>query len=73
MALVNSVNPVRLRGAEDRRRSRSSTASATLPTYHLLPVGNAGNIAAYWLGYQRVRTTSAWRIASRPVMRGFQA
>ena len=33
------------------RPSRSSTSSATPPTYHLLPVGNAGNISAYWLGY----------------------
>ena len=33
-------------------RSRSSTSSATPPTVHVLPVGNAGNIAAYWKGYR---------------------
>ena len=56
MSLVNSVNPVRLEGQK--------TASFEIvdflgdaPDYHLLPVGNAGNISAYWLGY---RSTSTW-------------
>ncbi|RYB91026.1 threonine synthase [Nocardioides oleivorans] len=70
VALVNSVNPVRLQGQK--------TASFEVvdflgdaPDYHLLPVGNAGNIAAYWLGYQQY--VELGRATRKPVMRGFQA
>ncbi len=54
VALVNSVNPIRLEGQK--------TASFEIvdrlgdaPDVHLMPVGNAGNISAYWLGYQQYR------------------
>ena len=68
--LVNSVNPVRLQGQK--------TASFEIvdflgdaPDLHLLPVGNAGNIAAYWLGYSQYFDLG---LASKtPKMRGFQA
>ncbi|MDQ4053418.1 MAG: threonine synthase [Actinomycetota bacterium] len=68
--LVNSVNPVRLEGQK--------TASFEIvdflgdaPDVHLLPVGNAGNIAAYWLGYCQYAQLG---LATRtPRMRGFQA
>ncbi len=68
--LVNSVNPVRLQGQK--------TASFEIvdflgdaPDLHLLPVGNAGNIAAYWLGYSQYFDLG---LASKtPRMRGFQA
>ncbi|CAM3474523.1 threonine synthase [Nocardioides dubius] len=70
VALVNSVNPVRLEGQK--------TASFEIvdrlgdaPDYHLLPVGNAGNISAYWLGYQQYADLG--RSTKRPVMRAFQA
>ena len=70
VALVNSVNPVRLQGQK--------TASFEIidflgdaPDYHLLPVGNAGNITAYWLGYQQYHAMG--RASKLPVMRGFQA
>lgn len=70
VALVNSVNPVRLQGQK--------TASFEVvdflgdaPDFHLLPVGNAGNIAAYWLGYQQYAELG--RATKKPVMRGFQA
>ena len=43
--------PVPHRRPEDGRRSRSSTRSGDAPTAHCLPVGNAGNITAYWRGY----------------------
>ncbi|QIX27448.1 threonine synthase [Nocardioides sp. JQ2195] len=70
VALVNSVNPIRLQGQK--------TASFEIvdflgdaPDFHFLPVGNAGNISAYWLGYNEyVASGNATR---RPVMRGFQA
>ncbi|MFT4081833.1 MAG: threonine synthase [Nocardioides sp.] len=70
VALVNSVNPVRLEGQK--------TASFEIvdrlgdaPDAHLLPVGNAGNISAYWLGYQQYADLG--RATRRPVMRAFQA
>jgi threonine synthase len=70
VALVNSVNPVRLQGQK--------TASFEIvdflgdaPDYHLLPVGNAGNISAYWLGYQEY--VDLGLATRRPRMRGFQA
>jgi threonine synthase len=70
VALVNSVNPVRLQGQK--------TASFEIvdflgdaPDFHLLPVGNAGNISAYWLGYQEYAALG--RGTHMPVMRGFQA
>ena len=70
VALVNSVNPVRLQG----QKTASFEVCDFLgdaPDYHLLPVGNAGNIAAYWLGYQQYAELG--RATRRPVMRGFQA
>lgn len=70
VALVNSVNPYRLQGQK--------TASFELvdflgdaPDYHFLPVGNAGNISAYWMGYTEYEKLG--RSTKRPVMRGFQA
>ena len=70
VALVNSVNPMRLQGQK--------TASFEIvdvlgdaPDMHVLPTGNAGNISAYWLGYREARDTGeATRL---PVMRGWQA
>src|SRR5690606_32100859 len=41
------------------------------PDLHFLPVGNAGNISAYWMGYTEYE--KAGRSTRRPVMRGFQA
>ena len=70
VALVNSVNPARLQGQK--------TAAFELvdflgdaPDLHFLPVGNAGNISAYWMGYTEYQ--KAGRSTKRPVMRGFQA
>jgi threonine synthase len=70
VALVNSVNPVRLQGQK--------TASFEIvdflgdaPDHHLLPVGNAGNISAYWLGY--LEYAALGRTTRKPVMHGFQA
>ncbi|MGA2138331.1 MAG: pyridoxal-phosphate dependent enzyme, partial [Verrucomicrobiia bacterium] len=41
------------------------------PDFHLLPVGNAGNITAYWKGYQEYHRSKT--VASTPKMIGFQA
>ncbi|MFC7860795.1 threonine synthase [Arthrobacter koreensis] len=78
--LVNSVNPARIEGQK--------TASFEVvdylgdaPDYHLLPVGNAGNITAYWRGYReyaqpwtnQAGTELAPVATKTPVMWGFQA
>jgi threonine synthase len=70
VALVNSVNPVRLEG-QKTAAFEIVDFLGDAPDYHLLPVGNAGNIAAYWLGYQQYAALG--RATRKPVMRGFQA
>lgn len=70
VALVNSVNPVRLEGQKTAAYEIVDFLGDA-PDYHLLPVGNAGNISAYWLGYSQY---ADWGMATkRPVIRGFQA
>lgn len=64
VVLVNSINPDRI-GGQQTAAWEIVDALTTGPATHCLPVGNAGNIAAYWMGY-----TS---IGSRPAMWGFQA
>jgi threonine synthase len=70
VALVNSVNPMRLEGQK--------TASFEIvdflgdaPDVHVLPVGNAGNISAYWKGYLEYH--KAGRSSRTPQMLGWQA
>jgi threonine synthase len=68
--LVNSVNPVRLLG----QRSAAweiCDALGRAPDVHCLPVGNAGNITAYWQGYNVYADEGV--IPARPRMFGFQA
>ena len=50
IALVNSVNPVRIEG-QKTAAFEIMDALGTAPDIHALPVGNAGNITAYWRGY----------------------
>jgi threonine synthase len=70
VALVNSVNPVRLEG-QKTAAFEIVDFLGDAPDYHLLPVGNAGNISAYWLGYTQY--ADAGMATKLPVMRGFQA
>ncbi len=70
VALVNSVNPVRLEG-QKTAAFEVVDRLGDAPDYHLLPVGNAGNISAYWLGYRQYADRG--RATRRPVMRAFQA
>jgi len=70
VALVNSVNPVRLEGQKSAAFEVVDFLGDA-PDYHLLPVGNAGNISAYWLGYTQYHDLGL--ASRRPVMRGFQA
>ena len=70
VALVNSVNPVRLQG-QKTAAFEIVDFLGDAPDFHLLPVGNAGNISAYWMGYQQYADLG---LATRkPVIRGFQA
>ncbi len=70
VALVNSVNPVRLEG-QKTAAFEIVDFLGDAPDYHLLPVGNAGNISAYWLGYTQYADRGL--ATRRPVLRGFQA
>lgn len=70
VALVNSVNPVRLQG-QKTAAFEICDFLGDAPDHHLLPVGNAGNISAYWMGYEQYAALG--RSSRRPVMRGFQA
>jgi threonine synthase len=70
VALVNSVNPDRLHG----QKTASFEIVAALgdaPDIHCLPVGNAGNISAYWMGYQEDHAVG--NASKLPKMYGFQA
>jgi threonine synthase len=70
VALVNSVNPDRLAG-QKTAAFEVVEALGDAPDVHCLPVGNAGNIAAYWIGYTEY--LSAGRASIAPRMLGFQA
>ena len=68
--LVNSVNPYRLEG-QTTGAYEICDALGMAPDYMALPVGNAGNISAYWMGYKRYY--EAGKIVTQPRMLGFEA
>ena len=70
VTLVNSVNPFRLEG-QKTAAFEIVDALGSAPDYHFLPVGNAGNISAYWMGYTEYYDSG--KAATRPVMVGCQA
>jgi threonine synthase len=70
VTLVNSVNPDRLQG-QKTAAFEIVDALGDAPDVHCLPVGNAGNIAAYWMGYRQYAASG--RAARTPRMLGFQA
>lgn len=74
IALVNSVNPVRIEG-QKTAAFEVVDALGDAPDIHCLPVGNAGNITAYWRGYREYhRDAETPGPATRlPRMWGFQA
>ena len=68
--LVNSVNPFRLEG-QKTAAFEIVDFLGDAPDVHILPVGNAGNITAYWMGYKQYKDKG---IATKlPKMLGFQA
>ena len=70
VALVNSVNPYRIQG-QKTASFEIIDALGFAPDIHALPVGNAGNITAYWMGYQEYQKARISK--SLPQMWGFQA
>jgi threonine synthase len=70
VALVNSVNPMRLQG-QKTAAFEIVDFLGNAPDVHALPTGNAGNISAYWMGYRE--SHEAGESTRLPVMRGWQA
>jgi threonine synthase len=69
IAMLNSLNPYRLEG-QKTGALKSATFSVSR-RFHFVPVGNAGNITAYWKGYREYFEMG--RVESLPKMCGFQA
>lgn len=86
VSVVNSINPYRLQG-QKTAAFEIVEELGDAPDYHCLPVGNAGNITAYWIGYSEAagEQTASLRFdgdyavrtgglaSKRPVMLGYQA
>lgn len=70
ITLVNSINPYRIEGQKSAAFEVCDQLGYA-PDYHALPVGNAGNISAYWKGYKEYKEKG--RITTLPKMLGFQA
>ncbi|MFA6321240.1 MAG: threonine synthase [Candidatus Omnitrophota bacterium] len=70
ITLVNSINPYRIEGQKTGAFEICDTLGEA-PEFHAIPVGNAGNITAYWKGYKEYKAAG---ISKRlPKMLGFQA
>ncbi len=69
LTLVNSINPYRIEG-QKTGAFEICDALGKAPDYQFMPVGNAGNITAYWKGY---REYNAEKKTGLPKMMGFQA
>ena len=70
VTLVNSVNPHRLQG-QKTAAFEIVDELGNAPDFHCLPVGNAGNISAYWMGYTEYYENGP--ATARPRMIGYQA
>lgn len=70
VTIVNSINPFRIEGQKTAAFEVIEELGFA-PDYHCLPVGNAGNITAYWKGYSEYHHDGI--VNSRPKMLGYQA
>jgi threonine synthase len=70
VSLVNSVNPFRIEG-QKTAAFEIADVLGDAPDYLCIPVGNAGNITAYWKGFSEYHT--AGKTSRKPKMLGFQA
>jgi threonine synthase len=65
VSLVNSLNPMRLQGQKTAAFEIVTQLGGQSPDLHVMPVGNAGNISAYWMGFKELQVA--------PRLWGFQA
>ncbi len=70
ITIVNSINPYRLQGQKTAAFEICEQLGRA-PDFHFIPVGNAGNITAYWMGYKEYY--EAGKVDSKPRMCGWQA
>ncbi len=70
VTIVNSINPYRLEGQKTAAFEIVEELSCA-PDFHCLPVGNAGNITAHWMGYTQYFEDGI--VGTRPKMIGYQA
>ncbi len=70
VTIVNSINPYRLEGQKTAAFEIVEELSCA-PDFHCLPVGNAGNITAHWMGYSEYFHDGI--VGTRPKMIGYQA
>ena len=75
IALVNSINPWRLEGQKTGAFEICDQLGGRAPDWHCLPVGNAGNISAYWMGYKQYdrgwpRLLGGQAEGAAPIVRG---
>jgi threonine synthase len=75
IALVNSINPWRLEGQKTGAFEICDQLGGKAPDWHCLPVGNAGNITAYWMGYRQYgkglpRLLGAQAAGAAPIVSG---
>lgn len=70
VALVNSINPYRIEGQKTASFEICDVLGRA-PDFQIMPVGNAGNITAYWKGYKEYKKVG--KIKKLPVICGFQA
>jgi len=71
LTLVNSLNPYRIEGQKTGAFEICDQLEWEVPDLHCIPVGNAGNITAYWKGYKEYKESGNTK--SLPRMCGFQA
>ena len=70
ITLVNSINPYRLQGQKTSAFEICDTFGKA-PDYLAIPVGNAGNISAYWMGFKEYKDKNI--VSNLPKMIGFEA
>lgn len=75
ISLVNSINPWRLEGQKTGAFEVCDQLDGQAPDWHCLPVGNAGNITAYWMGYRQYgkglpRLLGAQAAGAAPIVSG---
>jgi threonine synthase len=75
IALVNSINPWRIEGQKTGAFEICDQLGGRAPDWHCLPVGNAGNITAYWKGYKQYgqglpRVLGAQALGAAPIVTG---